>query len=147
MGKYSLDQLLEATGVDELAGTPFKKVASNEPDLLKLAERCREAASVEEPAAEAAVSEELVDTRQLVEKTAAVEIIRRTIAEIREIEGTPPEAIKTASTQGPDQAAFIKAALEEGHTPEEIARFLEEAEKDKGPAKKKKKKTATTIVS
>jgi hypothetical protein len=119
----NLEQLLEATGVDELAGTPFKKTAAKEPlDLLKLAARCREAADVDEVSPEQG---DLIDSQHLVEKTAAVQIIRRTIAEIREIEGAPPETVKTASQGGPDQAAFIKSALDQGHSAEDIAQFLE----------------------
>jgi len=137
---YTLDQLLEATGVDELAGTPFKKVASPKgPDLLKLAARCREASEAED--APAAPPADTVNAQGLVEKTAAVAIIRQTLAEISAIEGTPPEAVKTASA-GPDQAAFIKAALEEGYSPEDIARFLEQSEE----ANPRKKKTATSII-
>jgi hypothetical protein len=136
---FSLEQLLEATGVDELAGTPFTKRASEESiDFLKLAAECREAASVEEVTPS---QEELISSQDLVEKTAAVEIIRRTMAEIREIEGSPPETIKTASA-GPDKATFIKAALEQGHSPEQIARFLEETRSAGAP----KKKTATSII-
>lgn len=138
---YTLDELLEATGVDELAGTPFKKVAADDGyDLLKLAAQCREAAL----SSETTPSSTAVDTKDLVEKTAAVAVIRRTLAEIREIEGHPPEAIKTASQQGPDQAVFIKAALEQGHSPEEIARFLDE--KKRKEKDEKSKKTATSII-
>ena len=137
---FTLDQLLEATGVDELAGTPFKKTAAAEPlDLLKLATRCRLAADAEE---EPPPQVDLIDGQQLVEKTAAVAIIRRTMAEIREIEGSPPESVKTASERGPDKAAFIKAALEQGHSAEDIARFLEADEDEKTT----KKKVATSII-
>lgn len=122
---FTLNQLLETTGLDELAGTPFKKKASSEQiDFLKIAEKCREAASEE---AEILPKEDLINGRNLIEKTAAVEIIRRTLAEIRQIEGMSPEIIKTASLGEPDKAAFIKAALEQGHSPEGIAKFLEEA--------------------
>ena len=136
---FSLEQLLETTGVDELAGTPFTKRAAEESiDFLKLAAECREAASTEEvPQSQ----EDLISSQDLVEKTAAVEIIRRTMAEIREIEGSPPETVKTASA-GPDKAAFIKAALDQGHSPEQIARFLEETRNSGTP----KKKTATSII-
>lgn len=134
---FTLDQLLEATGVDELAGTPFKKTAAKQPtDLLKLAARCRLAADTEDVPPPPA---DLINSQHLVEKTAAVEIIRRTMAEIREITGTPPEHVKTASAGGPDKAAFIKAALAQGHSPEDIAKFLEG-----GPPPKKK--TATSII-
>lgn len=137
---FTLDQLLEATGADELAGTPFKKTAAKEsPDLLKLATRCRLAADVEE---EAAPPADLISSQDLVEKTAAVAIIRRTMDEIRAIEGAPPENVKTASERGPDKAAFIKAALEQGHTPEDIARFLEGADGEGTP----KKKVAASII-
>jgi len=138
---YSLEKLLEVTGVDDLAGTPFTKKAAQEPvDFLKLAAECREAADSED---DAPVQQDLIDGQALVEKTAAVAIIRQTIAEIHQIAGTPPEHVKTASQQGPDEAAFIKSALEQGHTPEEIARFLEET-RDGAPAQKKK--VATSII-
>lgn len=121
---YTLNQLLEATGVDELAGTPFvKKAAEEQLDFLKIAEKCREAALEERELPERG---DLTDRQSLVEKTAAVEIIRKTLSEIRQIEGMSPEVVKTASSKGPDKAAFIKAALEQGHSPEGIAKFLEE---------------------
>jgi hypothetical protein len=139
---YTLDQLLDAAGMDNVTGPPLQKTAANRPpDLLKLAERCRSAAEESPPASPPGNT---VNEQALVEKTAAVAIIRRTLAEIREIEGTPPEATKTASPRGTDPAAFIKAALEEGHSPEDIARFLEGNAEDEQA--KRKKKTATTIV-
>ena len=112
---FSLDKLLETTGLDELAGKQLKKSASERPNLSKLAELCREAS--DSPAAVP-----VDNSRELVEKTAAVEIIRRTISEIREIEGG---VVKTASKQGDNVVNFIKTALEEGYKEEEIARFLE----------------------
>lgn len=115
---FTLDQLLETTGVDDLAGRNLKKVAAKQsPDLLKLAERCRRAAEV------VVEDRPIIDERDLVEKTAAVQIIRRALSEIREIE-EGPEKIAAAAPPG-QQAAFIKAALEAGHNSESIARFLE----------------------
>lgn len=135
---FTLDQLLETTGVDELTGAPLRKEASEVPlDLLKLASRCRLAADTEDEPLPAA---ELVDQKDLVEKTAAVAIIRRTIEEIREIDGYAHGPTKTAS----DNAAFIKSALEQGHSAEDIARFLEDSEDKKRP---EKKKVATSIIS
>ena len=139
---YTLEQLLDAAGMDQVTGPSLQKTAAQRPpDLLKLAERCRSAADEDPPAPPA----DTVNEQALVEKTAAVAIIRRTLAEIREIEGAPPEATKTASASGPDPAAFIKAALEEGHSPEDIARFLEGNAEDEQA--KRKKKTASTIIS
>lgn len=64
--------------------------------------------------------------QELVEKTAAVAVIGRTIAEIEAIDGASPEAIKTAAQSAiPDQAVFIKAALDAGHSPHRIAEFME----------------------
>ena len=141
---FTLDQLLETTGVDSLSGRDLKKIAAKKGshDLLKLAERCRRAADA--PVEERAE----VDAHDLVEKTAAVQIIRRTISEIREIEGTPPGAEKTAAAQSPShQAVFIKAALEAGHDPESIARFLEHAPGTRPtPPDTKAKKSVTSII-
>jgi hypothetical protein len=141
---FTLSQLLETTGIDSLSGNDLKKIAAKKGsnDLLKLAERCRTAAT--------ATPEEraVVDERGLVEKTAAVQIIRRTISEIREIEGTSPGAEKTAAEKSPsNQAAFIKAALEAGHDEESIAKFLEQPPTvDPGSPTRRAKKTATSIV-
>lgn len=133
---FTLDQLLETTGVDSLSNRGVKKTAAKQtPDLLKLAERCRQAAEtqVEQPA---------VDERALIEKTAAVQIIRRTLAEIEQIESGQE---KTASATPPAQeAAFIKAALEAGHDSESIARFLEQKRPPRPDPKPKK--TSSSIV-
>lgn len=111
----SLDELLHKTGLRKLAAEDAPD-SSETLDFAKLAERCRRAAS-------ASSSEHATATAsRLVEKTAAVEIIRRTLSEIRAIEGQP--TVKTASAL--DQASFIKTALEEGHSPEAIAQFLEQ---------------------
>lgn len=118
---FTLDQLLERTGVGEIAGHQFQKTAEpKQDDLLKLADRCRKAVEVPSEQGTATAAQALI------EKTAAVEIIRQTLAEIRDIEGTPPEATKTASEM-PKKAAFIKAALDEGYSPEQIAQFLDKA--------------------
>jgi hypothetical protein len=126
----SLDELLNKTGLRKLAGED--QPANEDPfDFSKLAERCRRAADAS-PDERATVA-----AGHLVEKTAAVEIIRRTLSEIRAIEGEP--TVKTAGAV--DHAVFIKTALEEGHSPEAIARFLEQ------PPPKTKTKTSTPIVS
>jgi len=119
---YTLDQLLDVTGVSELSGGSLKKQAaakSQGPDLQKLAERCRRAAE--------ATPEEVVSSNQqeLVEKTAAVAIIGRTLSELREIEDSSPGSVKVAAQFGSKEAAFIKAALDAGHSPHEVAEFLE----------------------
>lgn len=116
---FTLDQLLEATGVDELAGGHHKKAsAPTAKNFAKLADLCREAS-------EATPTDEATsDQRELVEKTAAVAIIQRTLEEIRSIDGNPPSVEKTASTK-PAHAPFIKKALEAGHSPAEIAKFLD----------------------
>lgn len=113
---YTLDQLLDETGVNNLAGRRHTKTAAAAPSFAKLAERCRRAAE--------ATPEDRVEAgqQQLAEKTAAVEIIRRTMAEISALESGET---KVASAPQQDPAPFIKAALEAGHTPEEIAEFLE----------------------
>lgn len=119
---YTLDQLLDATGVSEISGGRLVKNASaaKQPDLSKLAERCRRAL-------EATPSEVDASNHQdLVEKTAAVAIISRTLAELAEIDCAGSEQIKTAAqSNAPDQALFIKTALEAGHSPHQIAEFLE----------------------
>ena len=121
---YTLDELLDTTGVSDLAGGNLTKKASAKagPDMSKLAERCRRAVDV--------TPEEHVTSgqRELVEKTAAVAIISRTLSEIRSIEGASPEVTKLAAqSSAPDQAEFVKAALEAGHGPQEIAEFLEKS--------------------
>lgn len=139
---FTLDQLLETTGVDSLSSRGMKKTAAKQgaPNLLKLAERCRQAADavVDEPPA--------VDHRALIEKTAAVQIIRRTISEIEQIENGGQEKIASA-TPPAQQAAFIKAALEAGHDPESIARFLEQPP-GQAPSRPdvKPKKSANSII-
>jgi len=128
---FTLDQLLDATGIDDLSGRKLEKTAAKrEPDLLKLAERCRQA-TVAQP-------EPSVDRRGVVEKVASIQVIRRAMEEIREIE--TGLTTKIASMDPAVEAAFIKAALDEGHTPESVARFLE------SPPKVAKKKTATSII-
>lgn len=137
---FTLDQLLETTGVDSLSNRGMKKVAAKQgqPNLLKLAERCRQAADAHTPEAPA------VDERELVEKTAAVRIIRRTIAEIDQIEHGQE---KTAAVHPPEhEAAFIKAALEAGHDPESIARFLEQPPPRPPRPDPKLRKTSNSIV-
>lgn len=167
---YSLNQLLDATGINELTGSHLKKTASEREsfDLSKLAQRCRDAA--ETPAGEIDPSAQ----GELVEKTAAIAVIHKTLSEIRDFEKTssysPADRAKyrklweadkkipihlaeefdaddqetqlknhpnyanwkkglkkKASVQGlpPDAAVFIKKALAEGHSPEEIAKFLQ----------------------
>jgi len=117
---FTLDQLLDATGVSDLSGGRLvKKAAVPTNNLSKLAERCRRAV-------EATPEEALSSNHQeLVEKTAAVAIIGRILAEINAIDSGSVEAIKTASEPPQDQAKFIKAALDAGHSPYEIAQFLE----------------------
>lgn len=117
---YTLDQLLEHTGINDVSGARLTKKASapERQDLSKLAERCRRA--VDATPDERASS----DRRALIEKTAAIEIIGRTLAEIRAID-PPPDQVKTASSAGPDVATFIKVALDQGHSPEAIASFIE----------------------
>ncbi len=118
---YTLDQLLDETGINEITGEHLNKQASTSErqDLSKLAERCRRAVD--------ATPDERVSSEQqaLVEKTAAVAIIGKTLAEIRAIDDSPPDQVKTASTETPDAAVFIKAALDAGHTPEQISEFIE----------------------
>lgn len=119
---YTLDQLLDATGVSEISGGRLIKKASapEGQNLSKLAERIRRAVD--------ATPEEFVESNQheLAEKTAAVAIIGRTLAELDYIDGASPEAVKTAAQSDiPSQAAFIKKALDAGHTPYEVAQFLE----------------------
>lgn len=119
---YTLDQLLDATGVSEISGGRLvkKASASEGPDLSKLADRCRRAVE--------ATPDEVVASNhhELAEKTAAVAVIGRTIDEINAIDGSPPGTIKAAmQSQTSDQAAFIKAALDAGHNPYDIAQFVE----------------------
>lgn len=121
---YTLDQLLDTTGVSDLAGTrAHKKTASAGHDFSKLAERCRRAA-------EATPDEQSAsDQQELVEKTASVAIINRTLGELREIDGEPAAHEKVAGSSF-DLATFIKTALDAGHSPEHIAEFID---KEAGP--------------
>jgi hypothetical protein len=118
---YTLDQLLDETGVSDLGGSRLTKKASAEPtNFSKLAERCRRAA--------VATPEEVDDSAnaELAEKTASIAIISRTLAEIRSIEGAPQEKVASPTTQpSTDVEAFIKGALDAGHSPEAIASFLD----------------------
>jgi len=119
---YTLDQLLDATGVTNLSGGRMTKKAAADDgfNLSKLAERCRRAVDATPDEHDAS------SQRELVEKTAAVAIIGRTLAEIRTIEGASPEVTKTAAASPQfSQEQFIKTALEAGHGPKEIAEFLE----------------------
>jgi hypothetical protein len=130
---YTLDQLLDATGVSNLSGDHLTKKASAEDGVMlsKLAERCRRAVDAT-PDEYASASD-----RDLVEKTAAVAIIGRTLAEIREIDGASPEVTKTAAQSTPfAREQFIKTALEQGHGPKEIAEFLEKGAGLFGKAKR-----------
>lgn len=120
MSGYSLDQLLEKTGVNDLAGGEDQEKTASEEDasFAKLAERCRQAAEDD--------SEAVGDNQELVEKTAAVAIIERTLQEIQSIDAeNSPEAEKTASDGDPRRAAFIKEAFARGYSPREVAEFLE----------------------
>jgi len=140
---YTLDQLLETTGVDGLAGRGLKKVAAKKDtnDLLKLAERCRRAADVVEEVVPQ------IDEHALVEKTAAVQIIRRTLSEIRQIDGGPGVEKTAAVAADPRQAVFIKAALEAGHDPKSIATFLEQPQPPRRNLPEvKRKKSATSMI-
>lgn len=123
MGGFTLDQLLDETGVGDLAKSrsSTKTASAEESTFAKLAERCLRAASSTEPAATSSAAE-----RELAEKTAAVAIIGRTLAEIREIEGSEPGTQKTAApVTSPGVEVFIKEALAAGHSPQAIAEFLE----------------------
>jgi len=118
----TLDKLLDETGANDLAGRRHIKTAAAKPDFAKLAERCRRAATATpEERAES-------DGKDLAEKTAAVEIIRRTIAEIDALDAGSEKTAEPRAARATD-AAFIKAALEAGHQPEEIAEFLEKQAK------------------
>lgn len=120
---YTLDQLLDQTGLSRITGSHLAKEASSAGaphDLLKLAASCRRAADA------AADEHDAAHAYELAEKTAAVAIIRRTLSEIADIDtGTPPNIEKTASPADPREAVFIAAALEQGHSPEAVAEFLE----------------------
>ncbi|RKX67338.1 MAG: hypothetical protein DRP42_00640 [Tenericutes bacterium] len=116
---HSLEELLSTTGVGDMAGKQYEKTAADksEPfDFRKLAEQCRAAADATEAHREAR-------GRELVEKTAAVAVITKTIDEINEIIGDPAE--KVASTT--KLAEFVAAALDRGHSPDEVAKFLKTA--------------------
>lgn len=113
----TLDDLLDATGVSQLGEI---KTAAEAPDddvnsFLKLAERCERAASTAPPNGRR--------EQELVEKTAAIAVIARTLSEVDALAGGGE---KTAADDSA-RAVFIERALAEGHPPEAIARFLKEA--------------------
>lgn len=119
---YTLDQLLDETGVTKLAGARSNKTAAEKFSFSKLASRCRKAA-------EATPEEKANSAHQdLAEKTAQVEIIRHTMAEIDAIMDLPDHGqTKVASPQPrqPHIEEFIKMALDAGHSAEDIATFLQ----------------------
>lgn len=118
---YTLDQLLDETGVKDLSGHNKKASTPPKTDFSKLAERCRRALT--------ATPGERTDSsnRELAEKTAAIAVIGRTLAEIREIEDAGGQEKTAAPAAAPtiNVEAFIKTALDAGHSPEAIATFLE----------------------
>lgn len=119
---YTLDQLLDETGVTDLGNARMAKKASPERhNFSKLAERCRRAA--EATADDEATSEQ----HELAEKTAAIAIISRTIEEIRAIDegGTITKEAAPVGDRNVDLESFIKAALDKGHSPDAIAAFLD----------------------
>lgn len=114
---YTLDQLLDETGISGISGSRMsKKAISTKEDFAKLAERCRRAASATES------EQQESDRLGLAEKTAAIAVIGRTLNELREIDDAPYE--KTAAANF-NVEVFIKTALEAGHSEEEVATFLE----------------------
>ena len=117
---HDLDSLLDSTGLGEMAGTKYEKTAAEEEgepyDFQKLAQQCRDAAT--EPAAHREAR-----GRELVEKTAAVTVIAKTIDEINSIIGDPVEKIAS----DPDTVRFVNEALDRGFQPEKIASFIKEA--------------------
>lgn len=122
---YTLDQLLDETGVGALGGARLEKKAAEKPSFSKLAERCRRAATA------TAEERSSSDDQLLAEKTASVAIIGRTLAEIREITGedtSTETVVKTAAVRGGASFSvevFIKTALDQGHSPEKIAEWLD----------------------
>lgn len=119
----TLDELLSETGVKDLGGArgTTKTAAPEKANFSKLAERCRRAA-IATPGERASSDEQV-----LAEKTAAVAVISRTLAEIREIEGIGGGEVKTAAPTGKPfpVETFIKQALDKGYAPDQIAVFLE----------------------
>lgn len=112
MAKMTLTQLLTATGVDQLTANGTEKVAAPEVSFSKLAERCRKAAE------DTSVD---VDERALAEKTASVAVVAKVLQEIRDLDGIPHTKVAAEATK---EAAFVQAALAEGHSPADIASFL-----------------------
>lgn len=114
----TLDQLLDATGLDDLSGRALQKQASAPPehDLSKLAEQLRRASEADPL--------EGFSEQELVEKTASIAVLERTLAEIRGIETSGARHVKTAAPEGV-KARFIKEALAEGYSAAQIAEFLE----------------------
>ena len=114
MTKTILERVLEATRPAEYAIEKRAAAVASAPapDFLKIADRCAQA--VENSATAEARRKELV------EKTAAKMIIERTLGEIEAMD-------KTASPATAEFTSFVKQALANGHSAEDIAAFLKEA--------------------
>ena len=113
----TLDELLDQTGIRDISGSRTKTASADQgPDFAKLAERCRQAVeNTEGP-------EDMGPALELAEKVAEVAVIRRTMQEIEAIDQGRSMVTKTASHHvSAKQAAFIKAALDRGHSPKSIA--------------------------
>lgn len=114
----SLDELLNESGITSLE-EEIEKVASenthdNGPEF-DIVEKLRKYASSQAPLRDEAA-------RELSEKTAEILVIKQTMEEIEKLSPAP------VSDEGHDKtAAFIKAALDNGHSEEEIAQFVKES--------------------
>lgn len=117
----TLDELLESSGISSMKGEEQDKTASAQcaqSDADDLVSALRKIASSD---GDGDVQEiRVAAARELQEKTAEILIIRQTIEEIDKLAslGVPEE--ETAKL-----ATFIKAALDKGHTEEDIAKFIE----------------------
>lgn len=116
----TLDELLQNSGISSLGEEPQEKVASAEDarpgedlisELRKFAEDPDRGGDVRQAAA-----------KELAEKTAEIMIITQTLQEIDKLASLGVEKTKHQKI-----AAFIKVALDEGHSEKEIAQFLKQS--------------------
>lgn len=120
----TVEELLERSGISSLNSDEQEKTASdnaheNDGDLVDALRKMAEA----QPELDVVGGEEVksLAAQELVEKTAEITVIAQTLAEIEKVAsiGLPEDHKKVA--------VFIKAAMDDGHSEEEIAEFLKTA--------------------
>ncbi|MHC4644913.1 MAG: hypothetical protein ACYTBJ_05395 [Planctomycetota bacterium] len=117
----TLEELLENSGVGSLNGEEAEKTASEDarPDDQDLVSALRKYASAPENRQEVIKGEA---ARELAEKTAEILIIKQTMQEIDKL-----ASLGVQQDQHQKLATFIKTAMDEGHSEQEVAEFLKAA--------------------